>query len=269
MYGYYLQQKSLLPKIIWTYWDDPDTIPKTVTMCMKGWQKYNPDYQIILLTKNTYMDYVHIPMASNPNFHDNPTRLADLIRIWALAEHGGIWIDSSTILKGSLDDWIFPFYAIHKEFSGFYHAGMSTTYPMIENWFFACKKGSPFVRQWRDEFSKLSDYPNVEAYVESRKKMGINIEKIYNPRYLTMHVAAQKVIQLDNYPLDNLFLQKAEDGPFRYLADKNWDSEKGLELACSNKSYQGPIMKIRGKEREIVEKKIEGYLSADTCGWLD
>lgn len=254
---------NIAPKIIWTYWDK--NIPKTVKMCMEGWKKYNPEYEIILLTKKNFFSYINIPIeiSSHPNFNDTPQRFADLVRIYALAEHGGIWIDSSVILKSPLN-WMFPKYA---EFSGFYIESFTKTTPVIENWFMACNKGSPFIRLWRDEFTKMADYINVEKYVESRKKLGVDFEKIKDPIYLAMHVAAQKVLQIDKYPLDTLILKKAEDGPFKYLVETNWDSEKALKLACSNKNYQFPIMKMRGIERETLEKELDN-LSLTKCGWI-
>jgi hypothetical protein len=254
------------PKRIWTYWDREDRIPKTVKMCMRGWAKWNPDYEIVLLTKKNYQGYVTIPeeLTSHPNFNDMPARFADLVRVWALAEHGGIWIDSSIILKAPLDDWLFPKYA---EFSGFYIDGMTKTTPVIENWFFACNKGSPFVKKWRDEFSKIAQYSCVEQYVTSRIQMGVDIEKITIPIYLAMHVSAQKVLQLDQYPMESMILRKAEDGPFRYLVDAKWDSEKGIRAACLDPSYQTPILKLRGIERNILEKGIDDEFSEENCGW--
>jgi hypothetical protein len=254
------------PKRIWTYWDREDRIPKTVKMCMRGWAKWNPDYEIVLLTKKNYQGYVTIPneLTSHPNFNDMPARFADLVRVWALAEHGGIWIDSSIILKAPLDDWLFPKYA---EFSGFYIDGMTKTTPVIENWFFACNKGSPFVKKWRDEFSKIAQYSCVEQYVNSRIQMGVDIEKITIPIYLAMHVSAQKVLQLDQYPMESMILRKAEEGPFRYLVDAKWDSEKAVRAACLDSSYQTPILKMRGGERSVVEKGIEDEFSEENCGW--
>jgi len=267
----YMDKKNYsgIPKRIWVYWDNPDRIPKTVTMCMESWKKYNPEYEITLLTKRNYKGYVIIPysIATHPNFNDNPTRFADLVRLYALAEHGGVWIDSSILLKGSLDDWLFPRYG---EFSGFYIEEFTKRkeYPVIENWFMACNKGSEFIRLWRDEFIKIANYACVEKYVESRKEMGVDLQNINGPIYLAMHVSAQKVLQIDKYPVDKLILKKAEDGPFKYLVDAKWDSEKALFLACSDDSYYRPIMKMRGKERKIMEEKIDSELSVKRCGWL-
>ena len=261
---------SQIPKKIWTYWDNPDKIPKTVKMCIESWKKYNPEYEIILLTKKNYKDYVYIPesISSNPIFNDIPQRFADLVRIWTLAENGGIWIDSSILVKEPLDNWLFPRPA---EFSGFYIKKFTkdSLPPVIENWFFACNKDSNFVKLWRDEFSEIGKYPSVGKYVESRRDMGVDYEKIDDPNYLAMHISAQKILQIDKYPVNSLILRKAEDGPYRYLVENDWNSERGLEFACKNKQYQSPIMKMRGGERNIVESKIDSDLSIQNCRWLD
>jgi len=263
------KQYNRAPRKLWTYWDDPLKIPKTVTMCMKGWAKWNPDYQITLLTKKNYHSYVTIPdeIRTHPNFQDSPQRFSDLIRLWTLAEHGGVWIDASILLHAPLDNWLFPKYA---EFSAFYLDGVTEKkqYPVIESWFFACNKGSSFVRKWRDEFSQIGRYPSVDKYVESCIQMGVDIQKINEPNYLAIHIAAQKILQLDQYPIDSLILQKAEDGPFRYLIDAKWNSEKAVRLACSDSRYTTPIIKLRGRERSVLEKEINGELSNEICEWI-
>ena len=268
---YYGEKKNYnrAPQIIWTYWDDPKKIPKTVELCIKGWKKWNPNYKVILLTKKNYKGYVTIPeeLIDHPNFNDCKQRFSDLVRIWTLAEHGGVWIDSSILLKGPLD-WLFPRYA---EFSGFYLEKFTNKkeWPVLENWFFACNKGSPFVKLWRDEFSKMVEYPNVEHYLLSRIDMGVDFQGIDIPNYLAMHIACQKVIQLDKYPIESLYLQKAEDGPYRYIVDAKWDSEKAVELACASPSYQSPIMKMRGGERDVLEKRLDYDLTPEKCGWAN
>ncbi len=262
-------QYGVNPKTIWTYWDNPDKMPKVVKMCMDSWKKYNPEYKVILLTKENYKKYLSIPPAiiSNPNFNDSPARFSDLLRLYALAEHGGVWIDSSILLKEPLDTWLFPKPA---EFSGFYFGGFTkdTLPPVIESWFLASNKNSEFMQMWRDEFVEMAKFKTVKQYVESRKAMGVDVEKIDNPEYLAIHVAAQKVLQIDKYPLSSLVLRKAEDGPYKYLAEGDWDSATGLELACKNRELQGPLMKMRSHERNVLEHFIDGELSDDKCGWL-
>ena len=125
------------------------------------------------------------------------------------------------------------------------------------------------MKLWRDELIEIVNYPDVPKYIESRKQMGVNIQHINDQVYSAIHVAVQKVLQLDKYPIDNFLFRKAEDGPYKYLVEAKWDSEKALRLACSDKKYQGPIMKIRGKERKVLDREIDDNLSNEKCGWLD
>lgn len=268
------QLPAQIPKQIWTYWDNASKLPRTVQLCMDSWRKHNPDYRITLLTKENYAHYTAIPaqIAHNKAFHDNPTRFSDLVRIWTLTQHGGIWIDSSVLVKQPVSRWLSPpggsLARGAPEFIGYYIAGMTTAAPVIENWFYAAAPSSPFMRAWRDEFSKLADYPSVSDYVASRQTLGVDISKIIAPDYLAQHVAAQKVLQIDRYPQDRMYLRCAEDGPFRYLVDNDWDSAKALAAACAAPAtYQTPIMKLRGVERGVLESALDRDLSVERCGW--
>jgi len=138
-----------IPKIIWTFWDT-EYIPELIQKCIRGWQKHNPNYKIIVLNKQNYIHYVN-----HPHYNDNHAHFADMIRIHVLAANGGVWVDSSIILNDSLDKWLFPQYG---EFSGFYISSFTTKpeYPIIENWFFACNKWSKFMKLWRDEYIQFS-----------------------------------------------------------------------------------------------------------------
>lgn len=258
-----------IPKQIWTYWDDASRLPRTVQMCMDGWRKHNSDYRITLLTRDNYADYTEIPRAlvDHANFHDNPTRFSDLVRIWTLAQHGGIWIDSSVLVKQPLDQWLAPPGGVPApEFIGYYIDGMTSVAPVIENWFYAAPPASPFVCAWRDEFARIADFPTVSDYVD-HCRAEVDISKIIAPDYLAQHVAAQMVLQRRGG--DRLFLRRAEDGPFRYLVASNWDSKAALHAACSNLALQSPIMKMRGVERGVLEAALDGELSAERCGWRD
>lgn len=243
-----------VPRKIWTYWDNPDKIPKMVVSCMESWKKHNPDYTITVLTKKNFFNYINIPkeVSSHPNFRSEQ-QFADLVCIYALAEHGGIWIDPCVIVKEPLDNWIFPRYA---ELSAFYTESLTNNIatPIIENWFIACNKGSIFIKEWFKEFLQVANYPSTELYIKSRENMNIDFQNITNPIDRAIIIAAQKIIQLDKYPLDSLILKKAEDGPLKYLYDAKWDSEKALRLACSDKKYQMSIMKL---ERKAFEENID------------
>jgi hypothetical protein len=158
-------QYNQAPKIIWTYWDKPDHLdPKRrlsdqAKEATRSWAEYNPNYEIIILTNKTYQGYVTIPEEIRDHPALNPDYIRDLIKLWVLAERGGVWIDPTVKLSMPLDPWLFPKYA---EFSGI---GSEILDPRL----MACNKGSNFIKLWRDEFSQIARFPNAEKYVESKK----------------------------------------------------------------------------------------------------
>jgi len=268
------QNYNLVPKKIWTYWDNPDNpskgLPKVVKLCMESWRKFNPNYEIVLLTKKNIKGYITIPdeIRTHPHYNDSPQRFADLVRLYVLEEHGGIWIDASVLVKQPFDDWLFPKYG---EFAGYYIGtyGIDKKVPVIENWFLAANKGSKFIKRWKDEFLEIANFKDIHGYLDSRKKMGVNFSKFRDPYYLAAYVAALKVIEVDKYSQDTLILRDSEDGPFKYLVDSKWHSDKAMSQACIYKKYQAPLMKMRSDERNYLEKELNHDLSMEKCGWLD
>lgn len=267
---------NLVPRKIWTYWDNlnnfdnPDKLPKAVQLCMESWRRFNPEYEIVLLTKKNFQGYVTIPedILKHPHFNDSSARFSDLVRLYALEEHGGIWIDASVLVKKPFNEWLFPKYG---EFSGYYMGSytIDEKKPVIESWFLAANKNSEFIKLWKKEFLEIANYKDIHKYLESRKQMGVKYEKIRDPYYLAIYIAALKVLTVDRYPLDTLILRDSEKGPFKYLKDAQWHPDKAMKLACSDKKYQNPLMKLRSDERKILENEFYYDLSLERCGWLE
>ena len=243
------------PKVFYTFWDDPQKVPDSVKRCMATWTKHNPGFKTVLLHTGNLKQYVPDltdEVLNHPRFNDMPQRLADLARIQVLARHGGYWVDASVIMTAPLSTWLNN--TASHEYAGFYIQGFTKTTPVIENWFFACAPGSPFVAKWRDEFLRLKDYASAEEYVQSVRDLGVDFSGIEGPEYLAMHVAAQRV--LADYPADTLKLHKAEDSAFKHLVLKNWDSVKAVEWLCEtmNTPDASPFIKLRGLERRVVDE---------------
>jgi hypothetical protein len=259
---------NTVPRKIWTYWEG--TQPKTVKLCIESWKKFNPDYEVIVLTKKNFQGYITIPedIRKHPHFNDSPQRFSDLVRLYALEEHGGIWIDASVLVKQSFDEWLFPKYA---EFAGYYMNSYTVDkkYPVIESWFLAANKNSQFIKLWKREFLEMGTFREIKDYMESRKKMGVDFQRLRDPHYLAIYIAALKVVQVDKYDQSTLILRNSEDGPFRYLKDATWYPDRAMKMACGNKEYQTPLMKMRLDERRILEEGLDNELSLEKCGWLE
>ena len=122
----------------------------------------------IVLTKKTYKGYVTIPeeIAGHPVFTIDDKRFHDLVCLWTLAEHGGVWHTvheehGSVWLQDGIKNPLLE-YDSNKEFHGYYSkTGIDTRY-------MECIKGSAFIRAWRDEYSRIAEFPSVERYLQSR-----------------------------------------------------------------------------------------------------
>ena len=260
---------NLVPRKIWTYWDNPDKLPKAVKLCMDSWKKTNPEYEIILLTKKNFQGYVTIPddIRTHPHFNESPERFSELVRLYALEEHGGIWIDASILVKKPFDDWLFPKYA---EYSGFYRGSytLDSKFPVIDCCFMAANKKSEFIKKWKEEYLEIGTFREIKNYLDSRKDMGINFNMLSDPHYSAIYVSAMKIIQHDKYNQDSLVLNDLDESALKYLRISKGDSEKGLELACIDQKYQTPILKMGPNERDIIEKELDYSLNNNKCNWI-
>ena len=273
---------SNIPKTIWTFWSDGQSPSTTdfgevwsgpdnelVQQCIQSWKHHNPDYTVVVLTKQNYKKYVYenIDVDEVKHSGDFVARYADYIRCLILSQHGGFWIDASVICHAPLS-WVHATQnETGAELVGYYiHTGTYPEYmktsPMIENWFFACVPGSLFMQDWCEEFFRTDEYQTIAEYLDNVKQQGTNFNNIHNlasPEYLTMHIAAQKVMQ---QPTDghkyNLYLYSACAGPFAYLYETDWNTAKSVNQLVDKSSYESyyqyPLIKLRGSERTALEQ---------------
>ena len=264
------QTEGTVPKKIWTYWDSKDTVPDILNTCVDSWRKYNPDYEIILVYKDTVGDYVDIPdtLKTHPNFTDTRSRYADLVRLFLLEKYGGIWMDMSCIMYQPLDDWL-P----KTDFFCFtYDQGRKNhPFPILENWFIAVKPQHPFIQAWKKEFLEIQSFPSVKEYVASRRKMGVDISTIeHMADYLAMHVGAQKILQIDKYDSQTLTMRETSQpgGPFWFLIKNGWNADKGIEEACENPDLRKPFLKFHGPSRDVFLKRFKTDMTNEKCHWF-
>ncbi len=255
--GYY--QKTV-PKIIWTFWDSDD-LPEIVQKCIDTWKKTNPEYKINIVSKNNIDEF--LPgnnIFSLPHCKNSMQRSSDFIRLQLLYLYGGFWIDASTILNGSLNYFLDIQESTGCDFLGYYLSGFTTLpkYPVIESWFLVCVPESIIIKLWLDCFSMINKYPELSQYLDWVKdEENIDLQKIEAPEYLTIHVACQHMLQKYFSPEEiqsKIHIEKAEDGPLKYLAENDWDSKVALGKVCNDSNYKTLVLKMRGMERHELEK---------------
>lgn len=103
----------MIPKIIHYCWFGRGKMPELALRCIDSWRLYLPDYKLVLwnednfdINSNKYVKEAYV--ARKFAF------VTDYVRLYAMCEYGGIYMDTDVEVLKSLDSFLF-----HKAFSGF------------------------------------------------------------------------------------------------------------------------------------------------------
>lgn len=249
-----------IPKIIWTYWHESPA-PEFIRHCHDNWRHFAPDHVLHVIDKSTITDWLDAQLITDQFAKLPPFRQADWLRLQLLAQHGGIWIDASTLLTQSLD-WVHALQAEQgSEFVGFYIDRFTTRQeaPIVENWFMAARPQSPFVVALAQEFG-LALHRGESYYLEKLQATGKLEQAVQGlgPKdqlYLIMHVAASVILSHDLLHY-RLALLRAEDSALGFHAALKWRKRHlYARLALTPCPKNLPcIIKLRGGERRIFER---------------
>jgi hypothetical protein len=153
-----------MERIVWQYWENsykyPDGIPY-IDLCHQSvdlHQTSGKGYKVVRLNDTTVTDYITL----NPllNLTKDPCLLAqkaDYIRAKLVCKYGGMWLDSDTIVLGSLDS-IFDKLEQY-EFFGYDYKGQCITV-----WAFASRANGELITKWsenNDNVLKLMGGKNI------------------------------------------------------------------------------------------------------------
>lgn len=258
-----------IPKLIWTYWNDPNKVPNVVKRCISNWKIVNgSEYNIYILSTENCKKFISSEFPQNFNTL-TPQRQADWIRCAVLKEHGGIWLDASIILTESLN-WLVNF-TFNKE--GFLYYNKSHTinslYPIVENWFIASIPNGKFITAWFNEFdfATKSFGNNGMAYLDNidlvygkdtLASIVQNISSDFYKNYLTMHFCAQKLMQVDKISIDSMYIEDAFSGPFIGCTVSRWRSNNELYQILTQEPSTATtenfkLLKMIKSEREMLD----------------
>jgi hypothetical protein len=185
-------------------------------------------------------------------WNDSPARESDIVRLCIMERYGGVWSDASILLFGPYE---FKHRMAHDEFLGFYIGGPTTDarYPVVESWFFATVPRGRFITEWCKAFMDESMGPTIDARIDTMRGLGVDMQNIVPIRYLYIHACAQYVMQkvfaAEETQALVPCLAKAEDGPFKFLADNGWSAVKAVEDMLRRPGYHSTMYKLRSCER--------------------
>ena len=121
----------MIPKIIHYCWLSGDPIPENLQNCMKSWKEKLPDYDFMLWNFNRFdiNSSIWVKEAFNAKKY---AFAADYIRLFALYNHGGIYMDMDVEVIKSFNDMLDRKYLLAYEDKNRIEAGIMGSEPKAE-----------------------------------------------------------------------------------------------------------------------------------------
>lgn len=133
----------MIPKIIHYGWFGGKSKPELALKCIESWKTYCPDYEIIEWNESNFD--LNLYCYTKEAFETkNMAFITDVVRLYALYNYGGIWMDTDVELVKSLDSLL-----QYEAVSGFEKAWSVQTALM------GSEKGQKMVKELLGEYNDL------------------------------------------------------------------------------------------------------------------
>jgi len=136
--------ENKIPKIIHYCWFGKKPLPKLAQKCIKSWQKYCPDYQIIRWDETNFdiNSNLYVKQAYEAKKY---AFVSDYVRLWVLYNYGGIYVDTDLEMVKNIDKFL-----IYDFFSGFENSNFVPTAIM------GAVPHHPLIKELLDIYQSLS-----------------------------------------------------------------------------------------------------------------
>ena len=131
----------MIPKIIHYCWLSCDSYPEKIQYCISTWKKKLPDYDIVLWDTNKF-PMNHSQWVKEAFEQKKYAFAADYIRLYAVYNYGGIYLDSDIEVIKSFNDLLdLPYFVGYEAFDG-----------RVECAAFGAEKGIPWIKECLDYY---------------------------------------------------------------------------------------------------------------------
>ena len=96
----------MIPKVIHYCWFGKGQMPKLAYKCLESWSKYLPDYKLRLWNEETF-DIDKVPYVKEAYEARKFAFVTDYVRLYALYNEGGIYMDTDVEVLKSLNDLLY------------------------------------------------------------------------------------------------------------------------------------------------------------------
>ena len=103
----------MIPKIIHYCWFGRGEMPESAKKCIASWHEHMPDYEYKLWNEDSF-DVMRNDYAQEAYAAKKFAFVSDYVRLWALEQEGGVYLDTDVEVFKSFDDLL-----VYKAFAGF------------------------------------------------------------------------------------------------------------------------------------------------------
>ena len=104
-------KKSENKHYIWVmWWQGESSAPELVRMCIDSMRKNANGAEVVVIDKNNYYQYADIPsyiIEKHEKGYISFAQLSDIMRIYLISSHGGLWLDSTIYVSQKIPSEIF------------------------------------------------------------------------------------------------------------------------------------------------------------------
>ncbi len=115
---------AMIPKIIHYCWFGHNPKPKLAEKCIKSWEKYCIDYELMEWNEDNY-DLSKAPLFVRQAYEERKWAfVSDYVRLWVVFNYGGIYLDTDVEVIRPLDDLLNYSAYFGFESSGYVNTGV-------------------------------------------------------------------------------------------------------------------------------------------------
>lgn len=134
----------MIPKIIHYCWFGKQPKGELIERCIASWKKTCPDYTLVEWNEDTFTIASH-PFTQRMYNEKKFAFVADYVRLTALKERGGIYLDTDMLLVQPLDNLLNTSLLLGKESSTYISCGMIGSIP-----------NHPFIEAMRSQYDTIT-----------------------------------------------------------------------------------------------------------------
>ncbi len=228
----------MIPKIIHFCWLSGEPYPDLVKKCMQSWNRYLPDYKIMIWTTENF-DVDICPYTREAFDKKKYAFVSDYVRLYALYEFGGIYLDSDIEVLRNFDSLL-----NNIAFSGFESSDR------IAAWIFGSEARNPL-------FEELLKYYDGRHFLHNGKMdltpNPIPITNCLKKHGLQMNNKIQELDLIKIYPIDYFATKDLETG-------KVVITENSYTIHHFNGAWMDDELRRYQEKRREVNKCLKKYI---------